>query len=106
MTFGETVGYAGSLLVLIAYFPQIIHLIKEKCSAGISRRAFFIWLVSSTLLVVHSVIIKDMVFILLQLVNLLCTAVILFYAGRYKNMVCEYHRNKLPSSEIDKNIKL
>lgn len=105
MTLGEIIGFAGSLLVLLAYFPQISHLIKYKCSAGISRRAFFIWLISSLMLVVHSVIIKDMVFILLQIVNLIATAIILFYANRYKNMVCEYHKNKLPSSEIDKKIK-
>lgn len=36
-------GYVGTALVIVAYLPQITHLIREKCSAGISFGAYAIW---------------------------------------------------------------
>jgi len=100
MPLNEYIGFGGTLLVLIAYIPQIYHLISEKCSAGVSRKAFMIWFVSSLLLIVHSIINKDMVFIFLQSVNLIATSVILIYAQKYKNRLCEIHKHKLSSSKI------
>ncbi|CAN5478856.1 hypothetical protein BH10BAC5_BH10BAC5_25980 [soil metagenome] len=101
MRAGEIIGLVGSFLVLIAYYPQISHLIKEKCSAGISRKAFIIWLVSSFMLIIHSVLINDVIFISLQVINFIATAVILVFATKYKNNVCEYHKNMLSSIQID-----
>jgi uncharacterized protein with PQ loop repeat len=100
MSINEYIGYGGSLLVLAAYIPQIYHLIKARCSAGVSRKAFLIWLVSSVLLIIHAVLINELVLIFLQTINLLSTSVILFYAQKYKNKVCEIHKNKLSSSKI------
>jgi hypothetical protein len=34
---------------MLAYVPQVVHLGKEHCSAGVSRRAWAMWLVSSLL---------------------------------------------------------
>ena len=55
MTTTEMVGFTGVGLAGIAYLPQITHLIKEHCSAGISRLAFGMWLVSSLLVTAHAV---------------------------------------------------
>jgi uncharacterized protein with PQ loop repeat len=34
------IGLTGALIAGYAYLPQIRHLTKEHCSAGISRNAF------------------------------------------------------------------
>lgn len=98
----QIIGYIGISLVLIAYFPQVYHLISEKCSAGISRKAFLIWLISSILLFANAISNLNPVFIILQFINLVCTAIILFYAQKYKEGVCEYHQKmcKLASGKI------
>src|SRR5438876_6378807 len=102
MNLRQIIGFAGTGLVLIAYIPQVRHLIEEKCSAGISRKAFVIWLVSSAALLVTAILDLNYVFICLQSVNLTATAVILYCAQKYKDSVCEYHqkKNKLSSSQI------
>ncbi|MGH2574656.1 MAG: PQ-loop domain-containing transporter [Ignavibacteria bacterium] len=94
------IGFGGTFLVLVAYIPQVYHLVKEKCSAGISRKAFLIWQVSSIMLFIHSIIINDIVFVLLQGVNMTATAMILIFAQKYKNELCSTHQHKLNSSEI------
>lgn len=35
----EIIGSAGTTLVIIAYYPQIHHLLAEKCAWGISVTA-------------------------------------------------------------------
>jgi uncharacterized protein with PQ loop repeat len=45
----ETVGVAGIVISMLAYVPQVVHLGRQHCSAGISRRAWAMWLVSSLL---------------------------------------------------------
>ena len=43
----EWLGFAAITLSILAYLPQIIHLITEHCSAGLSPRAYCMWVVSS-----------------------------------------------------------
>ena len=45
----EILGIAGITISMLAYVPQVMHLGKEHCSAGISRRAWAMWLVASLL---------------------------------------------------------
>ena len=45
----EFLGIAGITISMVAYVPQVVHLGKEHCSAGISRRAWAMWLVGSLL---------------------------------------------------------
>ena len=42
LTITEIAGYAGAGLAGAEYVPQISHLIRDRCSAGISRLAFAI----------------------------------------------------------------
>jgi len=37
MGFTQLIGFFGTTLAGIAYVPQVIHLSKEHCSAGISQ---------------------------------------------------------------------
>jgi lipid-A-disaccharide synthase-like uncharacterized protein len=69
----------------------VIHLGKEHCSAGISRRAWAMWLVGSLLVGALAVHRGDVVFIALQVSTLTSAAIILFLAQRYRGMVCEAH---------------
>ena len=80
----ETLGVAGIVISMLAYVPQVVHLGRQHCSAGISRRAWAMWLVSSLLVGTLAVHRGDAVFILLQLSTLTS-------AQRYRGMVCEVH---------------
>ena len=87
----EFLGVAGIAISMLAYLPQVVHLAREHCSAGVSRRAWAMWLVSSLLVGTLAVHRGDLVFILLQISSLTSAAVILTLAHRYRGMVCEVH---------------
>ena len=82
------IGYVGTGIVICAYVPQIWHLWCEQCSAGISERAYALWVLSSALFLGHSIIIDDMVFMVTQLVNVIALVVILVLARRFRNQIC------------------
>jgi len=44
LTVTEIAGFIGVGLAGAAYVPQIWHLVRVHCSAGISRFAFCLWL--------------------------------------------------------------
>jgi uncharacterized protein with PQ loop repeat len=85
----EILGIAGIVIAMLAYLPQVVHLAKEHCSAGISRRAWAMWLASSLLIGALALHRRDPVFILLQISNVTSTAIVLFLSWRYRGMVCE-----------------
>jgi len=55
LTATEIAGFVGAGLAGAAYVPQISHLIRARCSAGISRLAFGVWLLSSLLITARAV---------------------------------------------------
>ena len=75
----------------MAYVPQIWHLVKVHCSAGISRSAFAVWLVASVLITAHAVATRAAVFVLLGGVQIVAIGVILLYATRYRYQACGGH---------------
>jgi len=87
----EILGFAGIAVVVIAYAPQIIHLRKEHCSAGISLKAYSLWCVSSALFLIHAVMIRDIVFTVVQLINLVAIIVITLLVKRYGGYLCLTH---------------
>jgi lipid-A-disaccharide synthase-like uncharacterized protein len=88
----EIAGVAGTLVVAIAFLPQIIHLAKEHCSAGVSLKAWLLWLLGSVLIFSHALKGEDIVFIALQTVNIIAISVIILLSRRYAKMVCASHR--------------
>jgi hypothetical protein len=86
------VGFTGVAIAGIAYLPQITHLINEHCSAGISRLAFGMWLISSFLVTAHAVATHAEVFVVLGAVQLISTAIILAFGTRYQGSFCPVHR--------------
>ena len=87
----EILGVTGIAISVAAYVPQVIHLGREHCSAGVSTRAWTMWLTGSLLVCALAVHRQDAVFILLQASSLTSAAVILALARRYRGMVCETH---------------
>lgn len=87
----ELIGLAGASLAGYAYLPQITHMIREQCSAGISRRAFAIWLLASVLMTVHAILLPAVVFITLGAIQIGAIATILVYSSRYRGLVCPIH---------------
>jgi uncharacterized protein with PQ loop repeat len=84
----ELAGFVGALLAGGAYVPQIRHLIKERCSAGISRPAFYVWSAASLLVLTRAVAIHANVFIVLGIIQVVATGVICLYAKLYENLRC------------------
>ena len=91
-------GFVGAALAGAAYVPQISHLIRARCSAGISRLAFGVWLLSSLLITVRAVAIGAGVFIVLGAIQIVATALIVVCAARYKDTPCPVHRPRQPAA--------
>jgi uncharacterized protein with PQ loop repeat len=96
MVFTEILGFGGTLLVAAAYFPQISHLFRQHCSAGISIRAWTIWLVAAVLFFTHAFAISDRVFLTLQVINLAAIFLIIILARKYKERTCHIHELAKP----------
>ena len=91
LTATEIAGFAGVGLAGAAYVPQISHLIRARCSAGISRLAFEVWLLASVLTTARAIAIHADVFIALGGIQILATTVVTFCAARYKDTPCPRH---------------
>jgi uncharacterized protein with PQ loop repeat len=87
----QLAGHVGTALVIVGYVPQIHHLIKERCTAGLSLRAFTVWLLASLLFLIHAALIRDVVFVGVQIVNLVAGGVIVAFCKKYDGRVCSYH---------------
>ena len=87
----EWIGFAGIALSVVAYMPQIIHLLKEHCSAGLSPWAYCMWVISALLLLIYAIVKKDPVFISLQGYEVGACALIFYYCLKYRDQLCEDH---------------
>ena len=94
-------GFVGAGLAGAAYIPQISHLIRAHCSAGISRLAFGVWLLSSLLITARALAIHAGVFIVLGAIQIVATALIMLYAARYKDTSCPIHSPRQPTTETE-----
>ena len=90
-------GFAGAGLAGVAYVPQISHLIRARCSAGISRLAFGVWLLSSLLITARAVAIGAGVFNVLGAIQIVATTLIVVCVARYKDTPCPVHRPRQPA---------
>jgi lipid-A-disaccharide synthase-like uncharacterized protein len=79
----ELLGVAGIAISVMAYVPQVVHLVRERCSAGVSRRAWAMWVLGSVLVGTLAVHRTDHVFILRQISTLTAAGTILGLAHRY-----------------------
>lgn len=86
-----TLGFIGAVISGCAYIPQIYHLIKERCTAGLSKKAFGLWLVSSVLVLIDAIYVGAAVFIFLTIVQSLASAIIFGFTVVLNDKVCTYH---------------
>lgn len=93
----DAIGFLGVALSVAAYMPQLVHLAREHCSAGVSTRSWTMWLVSALLVGSVAVSRRDPVFIIFQLCSLASAGAILFMARKYRGMACGSHTE--PASE-------
>lgn len=86
----EIIGWIGTTLVVIAYYPQIRHLFVEKCAWGISVSTWLIWLFASILLLAYCISQKEVLLTVVQVSSIaaIVTTIILV---RRSNNVCAYH---------------
>jgi hypothetical protein len=90
----EALGLVGAFLVAIGYGAQIVHLVREKCSAGVSIPAWCLWLTASVLIAAHAFVVFDVVFIASQVVNITAIVTIIALARRHEGMACADHRRR------------
>jgi hypothetical protein len=88
----EVLGLVGVVINCFAYVPQIVHLTIEHCSAGVSVKAWMLWLLASFLISLHAFNVFDIVFVALQIVNVVAITLIITLSKKYQNMFCETHR--------------
>lgn len=86
----EILGWAGTALVIIAYYPQIHHLFIEKCAWGISLSTWLIWLVASALLLAYAFLRRDALFVIVQVVNILAIVATIILVRKSRN-ICPHH---------------
>ena len=99
LTATEIAGFAGAGLAGAAYVPQVSHLIRARCSAGISRLAFEVWLLASVLTTARAIAIHAGVFIVLGGIEIVATALIMLCAIRYKDTPCPVHPPRQSAAE-------
>jgi uncharacterized protein with PQ loop repeat len=95
VSISEAVGLSGAVLAGYAYVPQVAHLVRQRCTAGLSERAFGLWLVSSVLMTIHAVTIDAIVFVVLGIQQVAATGLIAFYCRRYRGQRCPSHESRL-----------
>jgi uncharacterized protein with PQ loop repeat len=99
LTITQIAGFVGAALAGAAYVPQISHLVKARCSAGISQPAFEVWLLAALLTTARAVAIGAGVFIMLGGIQIVATALILVSAARYKDAPCLSHLARQPAAK-------
>ncbi|MFL6228929.1 MAG: PQ-loop repeat-containing protein [Pyrinomonadaceae bacterium] len=87
----KVIGWIGTALVIVAYYPQIRHLLVERCAWGISVSTWLIWLASSALLFGYCVFRRETLMCVVQGVNIAAIVTTIALVRRSNN-VCPYHR--------------
>jgi uncharacterized protein with PQ loop repeat len=91
VTVTEIAGFIGVGLAATAYIPQIWHLVRVHCAAGISRLAFSLWLGATLLVTTHAIASGATVFIVLGGIQILASTLILLYSTKYRSTYCAGH---------------
>ena len=86
----EALGWVGTALVIVAYYPQIHHLYVERCAWGISVITWVIWLVASALLLIYCALRREAMLSVVQAVNIAAIVTTLLLVRR-SNRICPHH---------------
>lgn len=72
-----TLGLIGSVIIAIAYLPQIFSIIKTKDTSGIDARMWWLWLLATILVMIHAFTGDDLVFKFFTAINFANIVIIL-----------------------------
>jgi lipid-A-disaccharide synthase-like uncharacterized protein len=78
----EAIGIIGVLLLAGAWIPQTIHTIKTH--HRVSLKFNILYILGSLLLVAYSVIVRDIIFVILNGIALLMASINLFYTVKLR----------------------
>lgn len=98
----ELLGWLGTMLVIVAYVPQIKHLYVEKCAWGISIATWVIWCVAALLLLAYAAVRRDALFVVVQTVNAIAIVVTIILAKNSAN-TCPFHTAVVTGSVRDRS---
>lgn len=90
----QWVGFTGMGLVVLAYLPQIAHLVRARCTSGVSLWAYLMWTVSAAILLVYAITTRDPVYISLQAYQLVALSTIYLLSRRHQGQPCDVHCGK------------
>lgn len=62
-------GFVGTLLFILAYIPQVIHLMKHRRTEGVSLHSWVMWSVATILVLLHAMSGSDPIYQLFSLAN-------------------------------------
>ena len=88
----EIIGWVGTALVIVAYYPQIRHLWVEKCAWGISVWTWVIWLIASVLLLSYCIVRGELLLSIVQISNMASIVITIILVQRSNN-ICPHHLN-------------
>jgi uncharacterized protein with PQ loop repeat len=88
----EVIGWIGTVLVIVAYYPQIRHLWVEKCAWGISVWTWVLWLIASSLLLIYCIIRGEVLLSIVQITNMASIVTTIVLVKR-SDTVCPYHQS-------------
>lgn len=86
----EALGWVGTALVIIAYYPQIHHLFVERCAWGISVLTWLIWLIASALLLTYCIFRRETLLTVVQGLNIAAIVTTITLVRRSNN-ICPFH---------------
>jgi uncharacterized protein with PQ loop repeat len=86
----EIVGWIGTILVIVAYVPQIRHLYVERCAWGMSIPTWLIWLAASVLLSAYCISRGEILLTVVQICNIASILLTIVLVLR-SNKICPYH---------------
>ncbi len=104
MRVSQLLGAIGTGLVIAGYLPQVQHLIKEHCSAGLSLTAFALWCSAALLFLTYAMVIHDAVFVAVQSVSLIANGFIFVLTKRYQGQFCLWHRGPLSVERLRRDV--
>lgn len=90
MQLEQIIGWVGTALLVVAYLPQIYHLLIKKCAWGISILTWILWLIGCLLLLAYCILRRDFLFIVVQSISITAIVTTIFLARR-SNSICPYH---------------
>ncbi len=67
----------------IAYIPQILHMVKEKSSKGVSLSAWIVWLATGLITLLYAIEVRDSVFITIMAVSSIANFIVVLLTVKY-----------------------